>query len=175
MPRVLEIRRHVDTFPLQSAGMAGDEFVRWAAAGKPLRPVFACAVPGVEAQARDNDKGVPSACVHGDPSSRAVFRIGAQFLGWRGGIHSADGMEHERYSARAIVCGIVEILVSPSVSVRFADQFVSGLNCYSHRQRRGGRRHGVSIFQRSCSTRNVMIHIRWGTNAPAQNEGEKAK
>jgi len=92
-------RPHAPTFPLKSAGMTCDKLVRWAAAGKPLRPVFACSVPGVEAQAGDNDERVSSACVHGDPSSRAFFCIGAQYLGWRRGIHSANGMEDKRYGA----------------------------------------------------------------------------
>ena len=82
-------------------------------------------------------------------------------------------MEHKRYGAGTIVRSIVVVLVSSTVSIRFANQFVPCVNGLSYRQWRGTRRDGVSIVQRSGLTRNIMINVRRGTHAPAQNTGDK--
>ena len=52
--------------------------------------VFAGTVRGVEAQTRDDKKGVSSTGVHRDPASGSTLGIAAQFLGWRRSIHPAD-------------------------------------------------------------------------------------
>ena len=77
-------------FQLKSARVTRDKLVRWAAASQPLRPMFAGAVSGVEAETGDDEKSVSATGVDGDPSSWATFGIGPQFPGWRGGIHPAD-------------------------------------------------------------------------------------
>jgi hypothetical protein len=82
-------------------------------------------------------------------------------------------MEHKRYGAGTIVRSIIVILVSSTISIRFANQFVPCVNGLSDRQWRGNRRDGVSIVQRSGLPWNIMIHVRWGTYAPAQNTGDK--
>src|ERR1700730_7470036 len=82
-------------------------------------------------------------------------------------------MEHKRYRPGTVVRSIVVISVSSTVSIRFTNQFVPCVNGLSHQQRRGTRHDGVSIVQRRGSTRNIMINVRWGTNAPAQKTGDK--